>query len=350
MIVPRWFTWLVALAIVISALAAGRAYFVPIAIALVLFSLLSSLVNQIARIRIGHWSVPRPLAGAIGLVIVAYALVLFTSILSSQIEAVVAASPRYVGRLESLLAEAAELLGRDVAGDLQAGLSEINIAARIPDFLGSAGTMITAFSLVFLYTGFMFVERGTYDAKFDRLFPDPERAATVRGVIGSIYDSIQRYFVIKLFVSALTGLAAYAVMKPLGLDFAETRALLAVLHNFIPNIGSAVATILPALVALVQFDTLGPFLVIALGVSAIQLAIGNFVEPALMGRSLNLSPLVIILSLTFWAFVWGIVGMFLSVPIMVIVLIVCSHIPAWRPVAVLLSRDGDIPDSKALKG
>jgi predicted PurR-regulated permease PerM len=91
-----------------------------------------------------------------------------------------------------------------------------------------------------------------------------------------------------------------------------------------------------------------PFLVIALGVTAIQLIIGNFVEPALMGRSLNLSPLVIILSLTFWATVWGIVGMFLAVPIMVIVLIVCSHIPAWRPVAVLLSRDGQIPDSRRL--
>lgn len=350
MIVPRWFTWLIALVIVLWALVVGRAFLIPIAIALVLFSLLSALVNQIARIRIGRWSVPRPLAGAIGLVVVAYGLVLIASILSSQIEAVVAASPRYVGRLESLLSEAAELLGRDVAGDLQAGLSEINLAARIPGLLGSAGTTITAISLVILYTGFMFVERGTYDAKFDRLFPDQQHAAAVRNVIGSIYDSVQRYFVIKLFVSALTGLAAYVVMKPMGLDFAETWALLAVFLNFIPNIGSAVATILPALVALVQFDTLGPFLVIALGVSAIQLAIGNFVEPALMGRSLNLSPLVIILSLTFWAFVWGIVGMFLSVPIMVIVLIVCSHIPAWRPLAVLLSRDGNIPDSEAPKG
>ncbi len=157
---------------------------------------------------------------------------------------------------------------------------------------------------------------------------------------------MQRYFAIKLFVSALTALGSYAIMKIVGLDFAETWALLAFLLNFIPNIGSAVATILPSLVALVQFDTVGPFLIVAIGISAIQFCVGNFVEPPLMGRSLNLSPLVIILSLTFWAFVWGIVGMFLSVPIMVMVLIVCSHVPAWRPVAVLLSGDGRIPDGE----
>ncbi len=169
----------------------------------------------------------------------------------------------------------------------------------------------------------------------------------MRVVLGAISASIQRYFVIKLFVSALTAGAAYAVMKFVGLDFAETWAILAMLLNFIPNVGSAVATILPAVVALVQFDTLGPFLIIVLGISAIQIIVGNFIEPQLMGRSLNLSPLVIILSLTFWAFVWGIVGMLLSVPIMVMVLIVCSHVPAWRPVAILLSGDGRIPDEKA---
>jgi len=348
MAIPRWFLWIVAAAVILWALVAGRSFLVPVAIALVLFSLLSALIDRITRVRLGHWSVPRPVATVIGLVIIAWALFLMVSVLSSQVEAVIAASPRYVARLETLLSQAAEFFGRDIAEDLQKALSEINLTARIPGLVGSAGATVTTITLIVLYMGFMFVERGVFRTKLDRLFPDPAHSDQVRGVIISISDSVQRYFSIKLFVSALTGLAAYVVMKPMGLDFAETWALLAVLLNFIPNIGSALATILPALVALVQFDTLGPFLVIAMGVSSIQLLIGNFLEPALMGRSLNLSPLVIILSLTFWAFVWGIVGMFLSVPIMVILLIVCSHIPAWRPIAVLLSRDGRIPDSQAV--
>jgi len=346
MIPPRWFLWLVSGAIILWALSAGRAYLVPIAIALVLFSLLAALIDWITRLRLGEWRVPRPIATVIGLVVIGYALFLIMSVLSAQIEAVIAASPRYVARIETLLSQAAEFFGRDIAEDFQKALSEINLTARIPGLVGSAGATVTTITLIILYMGFMFVERGAFQTKLDRLFPDKVQAQRVLTIIISISKSVQRYFSIKLFVSALTGLAAYGVMKPMGLDFAETWTLLAMLLNFIPNIGSAIATILPAIVALVQFETLGPFLVIALGVSSIQLAIGNFIEPALMGRSLNLSPLVIILSLTFWAFVWGIVGMFLSVPIMVIVLIVCSHIPSWRPVAMILSRDGSIPDSE----
>lgn len=350
MTVPRWFLWLITGTIVLWALSVGRSFLVPAAVALVLFSLVAALINQIARVQIGGWSLPRPIATLLGLIVIGYALFLFVVVLSSQVEAVIAASPRYVARVEELLSQAAALLGPDIAAELNEWFSQINLAAQIPGLARPAGTMVTALILVLLYMGFMLVERGTFDDKFDRLFPNRERAAAVRLVIGSIYANVQRYFAIKLLVSALTGLAAYMVMKPLGLDFAETWALSAALLNFIPNIGSTVATIMPAIVALVQFDTLGPFLTIALGVSAIQLVIGNFLEPALMGRSLNLSPLVIILSLTFWAFVWGIVGMFLSVPIMVIVMIICSHIPVLRPVAVLLSRDGRIPESERAEG
>lgn len=344
---PRWFLWFVTVAIILWGLSSGRAYLVPIAIALVLFSLLAALIDWITRLRFGEWRVPRPVATVIGLLVIGYALFLMMWVLSAQVEAVIAASPRYIARMEALISQAAEFLGRDIADDLQKALSEINLTARIPGLVGSAGATVTTITLIILYMGFMFVERGAFQTKLDRLFPEKDQAEQVRRIIVSISQSVQRYFSIKLFVSALTGLAAYAVMKPMGLDFAETWALLAVLLNFIPNIGSAIATILPAVVALVQFETLGPFMVIALGVGSIQLTIGNFVEPALMGRTLNLSPLVIILSLTFWAFVWGIVGMFLSVPIMVIALIVCSHIPTWRPVALILSRDGDIPDSEA---
>ena len=89
-----------------------------------------------------------------------------------------------------------------------------------------------------------------------------------------------------------------------------------------------------------QFDTLGPFFVLVLSLTAIQLVIGSVLEPMLMGHTLNMSPFAIILSLAFWGAIWGIVGMFLSVPIMVLVMIVCAHIPSWRWVAILLSKDG----------
>jgi len=104
-----------------------------------------------------------------------------------------------------------------------------------------------------------------------------------------------------------------------------------------------VAVAFPALLALVQFETLAPFIILVISLTAIQLAIGSVLEPMLMGNTLNMSPLAIILGLAFWGTIWGIVGMFLSVPIMVVVMIVCAHVPSWRWVAILLSKDGQIP-------
>lgn len=343
---PPWFIWLISAAIVMYALVVGRGFLVPVAIALVLFSLLTALIDKITTLRLGGWSVPRPLATFIGLVAISYALFFIFSVLSTQVDAVIAAVPRYIARFEVMLAEVAEIFGRDLAEDLRRALAEINLTARVPGLVGSAGATLTVIVLIILYMAFMFVERPMYGTKIARLFPDEARAVKVRAVMGSIAHGVQRYFSIKFFVSVLTALLAYGVMKPMGLDFAETWALLAFFLNFIPNIGSVIATVLPALIALVQFDSLGPFIIIGLGVGAVQFVVGNIVEPAMAGRSLNLSPLVIILSLTFWAGVWGIVGMFLAVPIMVIVMIVCSHIPGGRPLAVMLSRDGEIPDSE----
>jgi AI-2 transport protein TqsA len=164
----------------------------------------------------------------------------------------------------------------------------------------------------------------------------------VNSVLTAVSESVRRYIWIKTVVSTLTGVASYAVLRWLGIDFAATWALLIFLLNYIPNIGSIIAVLFPALVALVQFDTLGPFVILVLSLTAVQLAIGSVLEPMLMGHTLNMSPFAIILSLAFWGTIWGIVGMFLSVPIMVLVMIVCAHIPSWRWVAILLSKDGRI--------
>jgi predicted PurR-regulated permease PerM len=92
----------------------------------------------------------------------------------------------------------------------------------------------------------------------------------------------------------------------------------------------------------VQFEALGPFLVTSLALAATQFVVGNLIEPHLMGRKLHLSPLVIILSLAFWSMLWGVVGMILCVPIMVIVMIICGHFGPTRPIAIMLSSDGEI--------
>ena len=136
-------------------------------------------------------------------------------------------------------------------------------------------------------------------------------------------------------------------MMIVGVDFAPFWALLIFLLNFIPTIGSIIATIFPSLIALVQFDTLGPFFLVGGGLTGIQILIGNILEPKFTGSSLNLSPTIILLNLSLWGVIWGIPGMFLCVPFLVISMIVFSHFPQTRAIAVLLSSDGRISEMEA---
>ncbi len=154
--------------------------------------------------------------------------------------------------------------------------------------------------------------------------------------------SLQRYVGIKTLVSLFTGIGSYAVMKPVGLDFAETWGVMAFVLNFILTIGSILEVALPRLLALVQYDTFTPFLIIAGGCGAVQFVIRNIVELSLTGRLINLSPLVVVLFLLFWTSIWGLSGALLSVPITVCGLIVISHFSATRPLAILMSGDGTL--------
>jgi predicted PurR-regulated permease PerM len=163
-------------------------------------------------------------------------------------------------------------------------------------------------------------------------------------VFEQIDRDIRIYLRIKTTLAVVTSAIAYTVMAWVGVDFAGFWAVMVFFFYYIPTVGSILAIVAPALLTLVQFDHLTPFLIVLLGFGPIQVVMANVVEPAIMGRSLNLSPLVVIVSLMVWGTIWGVVGMFLCVPIMVVLLIVLAHFETTRPVAVLLSADGRIPE------
>ncbi|HOO93907.1 MAG TPA: AI-2E family transporter, partial [Opitutales bacterium] len=142
--------------------------------------------------------------------------------------------------------------------------------------------------------------------------------------------------------SVATGLISYVIMTWVGLEFASFWALLIFLLNYIPSVGSILATLFPSLLALMQFNFTAPFFIVAIGIMALQFLIGNIIEPRLTGDSLNLSPLVILFSLTFWGAMWGIPGAFLCVPITVVILIVLSNFETTQPIAIMLSKDGKV--------
>jgi predicted PurR-regulated permease PerM len=193
---------------------------------------------------------------------------------------------------------------------------------------------------ILLYLIFLLLEEVTFSKKIIAMYPDDEKRKMVDHMISKIDHSVQQYIALKTVVSLITGVLSYFTLLLIGIDAPAFWAFLIFVLNFIPTIGSLVATLFPAIFALFQFGELTPGLLVLFIVGSIQIIIGNFVEPKVMGKSLNISPLVVLLTLAVWGVMWGITGMLLSVPITVILIIIMGEFPSTRPFAILLSQDG----------
>ncbi len=328
--------------IALAVLIVGRDFLIPLAIAILIWILLGALIDRLARLHVGPVKMPRWLATTIGVILILFGVFVVGEIIAEQAAAVSNAVPRYQERLQNLFTEILAWLGDDMASSARDALNQVDVFSTVTAAAGSVGSILLSVGLVGLYVMFLMIDQGSLPKKFLALFPDPEEARDVTQVMAAMSASVRRYMWVKTLTSLMTGFASYLVLRLVGVDFAATLALIIFLLNYIPNIGSILGIVFPAMIALVQFNTLAPFLIATPILIAIQVIIGNLVEPMLMGRSLNLSSFVIILALVFWGVIWGIPGMFLSVPITVVALIVCSHIRGARWIAILLSKDGQI--------
>jgi predicted PurR-regulated permease PerM len=164
----------------------------------------------------------------------------------------------------------------------------------------------------------------------------------MQNLLRRMQEQIQTYVAIKTLTSVITGVISYIILLIVGVEFAAFWGFIIFVLNYIPTVGSLLATLFPAMLALIQFPTPVPFFIVLGGIGGLQFLIGNVLEPRLMGSSLNISPLVVILSLALWGSIWGVAGMFLCVPLTVIMMIILSYFERTRPIAILLSGDGKI--------
>ncbi len=329
-------------ALTIYLLVSGRNILIPIAIAVMAWYLINAIARGIRRISIRGVRPPRWAALTLtGLAVIA-AVMSLAEMVSGNFSAVVDAIPTYQANLQRLIGEVAARFGLEETPNLTDLLDRIDfravvssIAATLTEIAGEAG-------LILIYVLFLFVEQGSFGRKMKALFPNREREERVRSILSQMTREIQNYLWIKTFTSALTASLGYVVLAAVGVDFAGFWAVIIFLLNYIPTIGSLLGIIFPALLALVQFDTFVPFLIVTPSLAVIQVFIGNFLEPMLMGSSLNVSPFATLVSLAVWGSIWGIPGMFLCVPITVITMIVFAYFPRTRPIAVMLSTDGRV--------
>jgi predicted PurR-regulated permease PerM len=205
--------------------------------------------------------------------------------------------------------------------------------------VGNFLEFLTATFVVLIYLVFLIAERVSLPGRVARAFGEA-RAKEIMAVVEAINRAVHNYITVKIFVSALKGSLSFAVLAAFGVEFPGMWGVLIFLFNFIPYLGSIVAAMLPILLSFLQYaeEPWKPLLVTLL-LFLVQQGVDIFVEPRMTGDKVNLSPLVVLLSLAFWGWLWGVVGMILAVPLTVIGKIVLETIRETRALATLISNE-----------
>jgi AI-2 transport protein TqsA len=237
------------------------------------------------------------------------------------------------------------------------GLSDmIGIKMSFPDMpnmqsiftnIGSSIASIGAgFGMILVYMIFIFMEQNTFSKKIHALFPSSRQFSKVSFILHSIDAHMKKYLFIKTGISLITAVFTYLFLKFVGVDFALVWAFLTFILNYIPTFGSITAVALPTIYVLAVSTDLRDSVTVCSVLTIFQIVFGNILDPKLTGKTLNLSTLAILVNLVFWGIVWGPIGMFFSVPLLVATFVVCSQFDKTRWIAILLSSDGQIPDKK----
>lgn len=334
---------IIAFALVLFLMVQARFILISLAIAIILFSLTSQAISAIARLHIGPVRVPNWLASLVALVLIASGLLTATAVLLAQVNTVVTMILSYAGPAQRALAQLFRWMGADVEAAVLASIQKIEVAGYLSTVAGQASGLMSATILIILFVGFLFAERIWFQAKLENLTGDPARAAHVAATVGRIMRRVNHYLLVKAAVSVVTASAVYVVFTLGGYDLALPVAVLTFALNFIPSIGSIVATVIAGLAVYILTQDPAAALGVLAACGVLQFVIGNIIDPMLMGHALRLSSFGIIMSLAFWGAVWGLPGMFLAVPIMVALMIACAQSTTLRPLAVMLSREG-LPD------
>ena len=346
MTLQRAALWAIVVAATMYLLVAGRGLLLPFVLGIVLWYMIDALADAFEHPPFGHLHLPRPFALAAAVCIMGGLLWVVGRTIGRNVSAVIAAAPNYERRLQNLINEAARLVSVEQAPTIGELFDRISLADTLSSIATAAASVVSVAGIVVIYAGFLFVEQVRFRRKLAIVLGSVANQDRVHAVLDQIDHDIRVYIRIKTTLAVITSALAYSVMASVGVDFAAFWAVMVFFFYWIPTVGSILAIVAPAMLTLVQFDNLTPFLIVLLVFGTVQVVTANVVEPAIMGSTLNLSPLVVIISLMVWGTIWGVVGMFLCVPITVVSLIVLAQFETTRPIAVLLSSDGRIPEAR----
>ena len=343
--------WIIATGVIISFLYLGRGILAPLALAVFLFLIIEGFARMIDDFVPGP---RRNLARAIAILVVLSGFIGFVVLMAQGIAQFGGAnSADYERKINDLIADAYGFVGMGEAPTLTQLLFN-ETGQRFAGLIANAiGELSSDIVLILIYIAFMFLAQSTWSRKLDRIFLDPDQRERTTEVAEAARRGIETYLWTQTVISTLITILTYVTLVVLGVENALFLSALIFVLNYIPTVGSIVAALVPPLFAIVQPNVpawvpgtemqttfIYAALVFAL-VSFWQFSIGNFIQPRMMGDSLNLSSLVVLISLAVWGAIWGIPGMFLSAPLTVLMMVLFAQSKSTRWIAILLSANGD---------
>ncbi|MDA4844031.1 AI-2E family transporter [Hoeflea poritis] len=328
----------------------GKPIFIPIISGIISVYVLSTVATSLGRVPIiGSWT-PLWLRHFAALLVFIFLGFLLVVLFADNIQQVIALAPQYQATLLGFVGDIAKMLGIDDEpswGTIRnLVLGQIDLQRIISTTVTSVSVLGGQVFVVFLYASFLMAERLHFSRKIIQAASTQQDAKRIMEVVGSVNERIGNYLTVKTLVNVLLGLISYVCMRLIGVDFAGFFAVLIGVLNYIPYVGSMVGVAFPVLLTAAQFGSIDAILIVLISLSASQIFMGGFVEPRLLGRSMNLSPFVVLISLTVWYALWGIGGAILAVPMTSVVVIVLAEFKPTRPISILLSQDGNFGNNR----
>lgn len=336
------YTFLIIITLVVVLIYA-QSIIIPFILAIIFWFLIRVIKKILLKVKL-IGKLPRWILTLFSTLLLMGFLVLTITMISNNIQQLSTTMPVYQANVNKIATSINEQFNIDLnkmTSDYAKDIKFANILSML--FSALTGIFGSAFT-VLLYLVFLLLEEPVFPKKLQAMYPTKERYNNINKMVTKMDHSIGNYIALKTVTSLITGFVSYFALLFIGIDAPIFWAFLIFILNFIPTIGSLIATLFPTIFAVLQFGEFTPGLMVLAIIGAIQVIVGNIVEPKLMGNTLNISPLVVFLTLAIWGVIWGVTGMLLSVPITVILIIILSEFPETRPVAILLSQNGKLKE------
>lgn len=331
-------------ALLIIALTYFENIFKPLVIALLIWFIIKQIKDWLGRISVKGKSLPAGARSILTFLIITLVIYLIAEIIIRNIEMIIAAMPEYMSRFDETFKQlSATLNDPEYTQYLQKWINSLDLAGMATSLLNSLSGVLTDSMIVVIYVIFLLLEESAQKLKLEKLFP--ERGRQYDQFITNfqnISDAVRSYLGSKTLISLITAAVSYIILLLLKVDYAFLWSFLVFILNFIPYIGPFISSLIPAIFSVLITGDLLYFIYVFGALEGIQVVLGNLVEPRMMSKSTNLGAVTVVVSLAFWGMLWGIVGMFLAVPVTAIIVIILGQIPATRYVAILLSEKGEV--------